>query len=109
MTIFKNKVALITGASGEIGKEIAISLNKKGASIVLAGRRREALEDIATKLKGDVKIINESIDQFLNFKEALISTGAKIDILINNAGITKDNLLVRMSETDIDDVINVNL
>ena len=66
-------------------------------------------EDIATKLKGDVKIINESIDQFLNFKEALISTGAKIDILINNAGITKDNLLVRMSETDIDDVINVNL
>ena len=109
MTIFKNKVALITGASGEIGKEIAISLNKSGASIVLAGRRREALEDIATKLKGDVKIINESIDQFLNFKEALIATGANIDILINNAGITKDNLLVRMNETDIDDVININL
>ena len=109
MTIFKNKVALITGASGEIGKEIAISLNKKGASIVLAGRRREALEDIATKLKGDVKIINESIDQSLNFEKALIATGAKIDILINNAGITKDNLLVRMNEIDIDDVININL
>ena len=67
MTIFKNKVALITGASGEIGREIAISLNKKGASIVLAGRRREALEDIASELKGDVKIIDESIDEYLNF------------------------------------------
>ena len=109
MTIFKNKVALITGASGEIGKEIAISLNNKGASIVLAGRRREVLENIATKLKGDVKIIYESIEQFLNFEKALIATGAKIDILINNAGITKDNLLVRMNETDIDDVININL
>ena len=109
MTIFKNKVALITGASGEIAKEIAFELNKKGASIILAGRRREVLNNIGKNLKGDVKIIDESIDNFSNFEKALISCGANIDILINNAGITKDNLLLRMSEKDIDDVVNTNL
>ena len=109
MTIFKNRVALITGASGEIGKEIALELNKKGASIILAGRRREVLNNIGKKLKGDVKIIDESIDNFSNFEKALISTGVNIDILVNNAGITKDNLLIRMSEKDIDDVLNTNL
>ena len=109
MTIFKNRVALITGASGEIGKEIALELNKKGASIILAGRRREVLNNIGKKLKGDFKIIDESIDNFSNFEKALISCGAKIDILIYNAGITKDNLLIRMNEKDIDDVVNTNL
>ena len=109
MTNFKNKVALITGASGEIGKEIAFELNKKGASIILAGRRRKVLNNIGKKLKGDVKIIDESIDNFSNFEKALISCGANIDILINNAGITKDNLLIRLSEKDIDDVVNTNL
>ena len=109
MSIFKNRVALITGASGEIGKELAIELNKKGASIILAGRRREVLNNIGKNLEGDVKIIDESIDNFSNFEKALLSIDTKIDILINNAGITKDNLLIRMSENDIDDVINVNL
>ena len=109
MSIFKNRVALITGASGEIGKELAIELNKKGASIILAGRRREVLNNIGKNLEGDVKIIDESIDNFSNFENALLSFDAKIDILINNAGITKDNLLIRMSEDDIDDVINVIL
>ena len=109
MTIFKNKIALITGASGEIGKEIAFELNNKGASIILAGRRREVLNNIGKNLKGDVKIIDESIDNFSHFEKALISCGANIDILINNAGITKDNLLIRMSEKDIDDVVNTNL
>ena len=46
MSIFKNRVALITGASGEIGKKLAFELNKKGASIILAGRRREVLNNI---------------------------------------------------------------
>ena len=109
MSIFKNRVALITGASGEIGKELAIELNKKGASIILAGRRREVLNNIGKNLEGDVKIIDESIDNFSNFEKALLSIDTKIDILINNAGITKDNLLIRMSENDIDNVINVNL
>ena len=74
MSIFKNRVALITGASGEIGKELAIELNKKGASIILAGRRREVLNNIEKNLAGDVKIIDESIDNFSNFEKALIST-----------------------------------
>ena len=109
MTIFKNRVALITGASGEIGKEIATELNQNGASIILAGRRRDVLNNISKSLEGDVKIIDESIDNSSNFEKALKSTGANIDILINNAGITKDNLLIRMIENDIDDVINTNL
>ena len=67
------------------------------------------INNIGKKLKGDVKIIDESIDNFSNFEKALISCGANIDILINNAGITKDNLLIRMSEKDIDDVVNTNL
>ena len=69
MSIFKNRVALITGASGEIGKELAIELNKKGASIILAGRRREVLNNIGKNLEGDVKIIDESIDNFSNFEK----------------------------------------
>ena len=109
MTIFKNKIALITGASGEIGKEIAFELNNKGASIILAGRRREVLNNIGKNLKGDVKIIDESIDNFSNFEKALISCGANIDILINNAGITKDNLILRMKTDQWNDVINLNL
>ena len=107
--MFKTRESLIPGASGEIGKEIAIQLNRKGASIILAGRRREVLNNIGKNLEGDVKIIDESIDNFLNFEKPLLSIDTKIDILINNAGITKDNLLIRMRENDIDDVINVNL
>ncbi len=109
MTVFKNRVALITGASGDIGKEIAIELNKKGASIILAGRRREVLNNIRENLIGDVKIIDEGIDDFSKFEKALVSIDTNIDILVNNAGITKDNLLIRMGEQQIDDVINTNL
>ena len=73
MSIFKNKVALITGASGEIGKELAIELNKKGVSIILAGRRTEVLNNIGKNLEGDVKIIDESIYNFPKFEKALLS------------------------------------
>ena len=67
------------------------------------------MNNIGKNLDGDVKIIDESIDNFSNFEKALLSIDTKIDILINNAGITKDNLLIRMNEIDIDNVINVNL
>ena len=109
MNEFKNKVALITGASGAIGKDIAIALSKKGASIILCGTRQNTLDDIANNLRGSVKIICENIKNTENFNKALVNTNLKVDILINNAGITQDNLLVRMAEDDIENVIDVNL
>ena len=109
MTELKDKVALITGASGAIGKEIASSLSKSGASVILCGTKKDVLENIARDLSGKVEIITENIKNFEKFEEILTKKQLKIDILVNNAGITKDNLLIRMKEDDIDNVININL
>ena len=109
MTEFKDKVALITGASGAIGKEIASSLSKSGASVILCGTKKEVLENIARDLSGKVEIITENIKNFEKFEKILTKKQLNIDILVNNAGITKDNLLIRMKEDDIDNVININL
>ena len=95
MSEFKNKVALITGASGAIGKDIASTLNKSGASVILCGTKIDVLENIASDLTGKVEIITENIKNFEKFE--------------NNAGITKDNLLIRMKSEDIDNVIDINL
>jgi len=109
MTEFRDKVALITGASGAIGKEIASSLSKSGASVILCGTKKEVLENIARDLSGKVEIITENIKNFEKFEKILTKKQLNIDILVNNAGITKDNLLIRMKEDDIDNVININL
>ena len=109
MTEFKDKVALITGASGAIGKEIASSLSKSGASVILCGTKKEVLENMARDLSGKVEIITENIKNFEKFEKILTKKQLNIDILVNNAGITKDNLLIRMKEDDIDNVININL
>ena len=109
MSEFKNKVALITGASGAIGKDIASTLNKSGASVILCGTKIDVLEDIASDLSGKVEIITESIKNFEKFEKSLLEKKLNVDILVNNAGITKDNLLIRMKTEDIDSVIDINL
>ena len=109
MSEFKNKVALITGASGAIGKEIASTFSKSGASVILCGTKKDVLENIARDLSGKVEIITENIKNFEKFEKILTKKQLNIDILVNNAGITKDNLLIRMKEDDIDNVININL
>jgi len=109
MNEFKNKVALITGASGSIGKDIAQAFSNEGASVILCGTRQDILDEIANDLNGSVSIICENLKNTENFVKAIEKTNLKVDILINNAGITQDNLLVRMSEDDIENVINVNL
>jgi 3-oxoacyl-[acyl-carrier protein] reductase len=109
MSEFKNKVALITGASGAIGKDIATTLNKSGALVILCGTKIDVLENIARDLSGKVEIITENIKNFEKFEKSLLEKKLNIDILVNNAGITKDNLLIRMKEEDIDNVININL
>ena len=109
MNEFKNKVALITGASGAIGKNIALTLNKSGASVILCGTKIDVLEDIAKDLSGKVEIITENIKNFEKFEKSLLEKKLNVDILVNNAGITKDNLLIRMKEDDINSVIDINL
>lgn len=112
----KNKVALITGATRGIGRQIAITLANSGFDIVVNYRKEnDDLEDTKKEIEetgrkclavqGDVSNYGEC-EKFV--KEAIEEYG-KIDVLVNNAGITKDNLLMRMKKEDFQDVLNVNL
>lgn len=104
-----NKVVLITGATGGIGGEIARQMKNAGATVVVSGRNSEKLnKDFG---KDFIKIVSDlSVD---NAAEKLISDTIEatghIDVLINNAGITKDTLLMRMSDEQFDEVMNTNL
>ena len=107
-----DKVALITGASGGIGMSIVKKMKQCGAKLIISGTRQNVLNDLASELGNDVKTIITDLnnkDDVLNLaKEAEASFG-NIDILINNAGITADNLFLRMKDDEWDQVINVNL
>ena len=107
-----DKVALITGASGGIGMSIVKKMKQCGAKLIISGTRQNVLNDLASELGNNVKTIITDLnnkDDVLNLaKEAEASFG-HIDILINNAGITADNLFLRMKDDEWDKVINVNL
>ena len=107
-----DKVALITGASGGIGMSIVKKMKQCGAKLIISGTRQNVLNNLASELGNDVKTIITDLnnkDDVLNLaKEAEASFG-HIDILINNAGITADNLFLRMKDDQWDQVINVNL
>ena len=107
-----DKVALITGASGGIGMSIVKKMKQCGAKLIISGTRQNVLNDLASELGNEVKTIITDLnnkDDVLNLaKEAEASFG-HIDILINNAGITADNLFLRMKDDEWDQVINVNL
>jgi len=114
--ILSGKVALITGASRGIGKSIALSLGALGAEVIVNYSASEAsAEEVAQiinnqggssyKLKFDVSD-EESVNNGIN---KIIQDSGKIDILINNAGITRDGLLMRMKASQWDDVLNTNL
>ena len=107
-----DKVALITGASGGIGMSIVKKMKQCGAKLIISGTRQNVLNNLASELGNDVKTITTDLnnkDDVLNLaKEAEASFG-HIDILINNAGITADNLFLRMKDDEWDQVINVNL
>ena len=107
-----DKVVLITGASGGIGMSIVKKMKQCGAKLIISGTRQNVLNDLASELGNDVKTIKTDLnnkDDVLNLaKEAEASFG-HIDILINNAGITADNLFLRMKDDEWDQVINVNL
>lgn len=106
------KNALVTGASGGIGGEIARQLHARGASVALSGTRTEPLEALAAELgdRAHVTPCNLSDADAVDAlpKQAAEAMGS-VDILINNAGLTRDNLFMRMSADEWEQVINVNL
>jgi len=107
------KTALVTGASGGIGGAIAKALYEQGASVVLSGTRADALEKVKAELgdRAHVATCNLSDPASVEAlpKAAEAALGAPIGILVNNAGITRDNLSMRMKDDEWDQVIAVNL
>ena len=107
-----DKSALITGASGGIGSEIARTLHAAGATVGLSGTRTEPLEALASDLGERAHVLPCDLsdkDKVTALpKEAAEAMGG-VDILVNNAGITRDNLFMRMSEEDWSAVLEVNL
>jgi 3-oxoacyl-[acyl-carrier protein] reductase len=106
------KTALVTGASGGIGGEIARALHAAGATVGLSGTRTEPLEALAADLgeRAHVLPCNLSDPEAVAAlpKQAVDAMGS-VDILVNNAGITRDNLFMRMSDDEWQSVIDVNL
>ena len=106
------KRALVTGASGGIGREIAKALAAAGATVALSGTRVGALEDTAKEIGKDCPILPanlsklDEVDKLVPAAEAAMGG---LDILINNAGMTRDNLFMRMKDEEWDEVIAVNL
>jgi 3-oxoacyl-[acyl-carrier protein] reductase len=112
MSKFDDKKVLITGASGGIGEEIARKFHESGAEITISGTREEKLKELAEKLGGKVHVVPANLKDKDSIKKLAVTAEermGKIDILICNAGITKDNLSMRMSEEDFEEVIQVNL
>ena len=112
MTDLKNKSIIVTGASGGIGNSIIEKLNQSGAKILASGTRIEKLDELKNNyrnvktLKFDISHASK-IDDFID--EATKELGGNLDCIINNAGITQDNLAIRMSLEEWQKVIDINL
>jgi 3-oxoacyl-[acyl-carrier protein] reductase len=106
------KTALVTGATGAIGGEIARALHGQGATVAISGTRREALDTLAGELKTRVYVLpcdladKDAVEALVPGAEAKME---KLDILVANAGVNRDNLFVQLRDEDWDQVIAVNL
>jgi 3-oxoacyl-[acyl-carrier protein] reductase len=113
----KGKVAIVTGASQGIGKAMALKLAEADAIAVICSRRLELISAVADEIKakyGHDRVIAHKVDVSKRDEiEVMVSSTierlGRVDILINNAGIVKDSLIIRMSDSDWDNVISVNL
>ena len=109
----QDKIALVTGASGGIGAEIAKALHTQGAKVVLHGTRAEKLESLKAKLGDRAFVVTANLadrDEVAGVIDAAsTAAGGPIAILVNNAGITRDGLLMRMKDEDWDGVLEVNM
>jgi len=112
---FNGKISVITGASQGIGEAIAVELSRVGAEVILVDIQEEKLEDVARKIrdnKGNAYTFSADVSRLEQVKEIgekIIQDHKKVDYLINNAGITRDRLLMRMNEEEWDAVLAVNL
>lgn len=106
------KTALVTGATGGIGEEIARTLHRAGATVAISGTREEKLQALAADMGERVHVLaanlsdRESVDQLA---ESAADVMGQVDILVNNAGVTRDTLAMRMKDDDWDTVMQVNL
>ena len=104
--------ALVTGATGGLGGQIARALHAQGATVAISGTRAEALEALAKELGERVHVLacnlgdKDAVEGLVPAAEAAMG---QVDILVNNAGITRDGLFMRMKDEDWEQVINVNL
>ena len=109
---FTGKCALVTGATGGIGRVIVKKLHDAGATVILTDMRQETLDEYAAELKERVFAFACNLGDPADI-DALVAKAEKaagaIDILVNNAGLTKDNLFMRMKDEDWNLVLNVNL
>lgn len=106
------KNALITGASGGIGADIARAMHSAGASVGLSGTRVEPLEALAAELGERAYVLPcnlSDLDAVAELPKQATEAMGSVDILVNNAGITRDNLFMRMSDDEWQSVLNVNL
>ena len=116
MNFLKNKTILVTGGSRGIGKSIVLKLAKYGANVIFTYLSSSKKADLVIK---DAQKFGVTVDAFQsdasNYEECqklideLLDKYSHIDVLVNNAGITKDNLLLRMTQEDFDTVLNINM
>jgi len=113
--LFEGKVSLVTGASQGIGETIALDLAAEGATVLLVDVQRDKLEAVKSRIqslkgKADVYVADVSkLDQATAVVDAAVKAHGRVDHLVNNAGIARDNLLLRMKEDEWDAVLAVNL
>lgn len=107
------RTALVTGASGGIGRAIALALHRQGATVALSGTREDALQAVAAEMGSERVVVAPGNLADAAATEALAKTAEKalgqIDILVNNAGLTRDGLALRMKDEDWQTVLDVNL
>jgi 3-oxoacyl-[acyl-carrier protein] reductase len=115
MPNFTDQVALVTGASRGIGRQVALELSSRGAAVILASRSREDSEAVAESIRergGQALAIQMDVGEPDQVESALAGIAEhfeRVDILVNNAGITRDNLLLRMKDDEWRQVLGVNL